>query len=506
MPTAPAAKQHVDEKDDDPTWLRGDMPTAPAAKQHVDEKDDDPTWLRGDMPTAPAAKQHVDEKDDDPTWLRGGMSTAPAAKQEERHTKPSVGLEDPGWIHDHQPTASTKKNKEQPATETSADTNGDTMNNAGVDVTTASDLPSNLRDHIRLPEALSKRLSDSTDTSAKDVEQETNMANAGVVHHQDNTEVDELLELKQKYFDVKGRKPAGRYANDEAWLRKHIAAAEKPKAEEQKAKEQEQKRIAELISSEEEEEEQMDVDEPSQRICKICKYEFETFSGKSLCVNCRNLPTTDTEGCSAEDEGKDSQDEAAEGPVTMTLDEYEATAQMERDGGEDDIVAKADRRKSTRRASGRLSTHAPIGLADEPLELSLVRIKLFAAVVILLYIVVRCELVFRLNMIYGWMLRSLEAVTSQHQLLAPLRRHEEKASAVRRCGLLQRLLLQELMSMKMRTYVKIYQQYACQPEKLSAATASNMTRLKKSRNLYQQCEGTGQHQLTQWTAMIQTLL
>jgi hypothetical protein len=29
---------------------------------------------------------------------------------------------------------------------------------------------------------------------------------------------------------------------------------------------------------------------------------------------------------------EDSQDEAAEGPVTMTLDEYEATAQMERDG------------------------------------------------------------------------------------------------------------------------------------------------------------------------------
>ena len=47
-----------------------------------------------------------------------------------------------------------------------------------------------------------------------------------VTQRQDTTEVGELSQLKQKYFEVKGRKPAGRYANDKAWLRKRIAEAE----------------------------------------------------------------------------------------------------------------------------------------------------------------------------------------------------------------------------------------------------------------------------------------
>jgi hypothetical protein len=147
-------------------------------------------------------------------------------------------------------------------------------------------------------------------------------------------------------------------------LRKHINAAEKQKAE------QEQKCSAERISSEEENDQAMDVDEPSQRRkCKICKGEFETYSGKSLCVDCRELPSTGTEGCSDEDEDKDAEAEAGEGPITMTLDEYEATAKMERDDGDDATVAKADRRKSTRRASGRLSTHAP--KVDQVLDVEL---------------------------------------------------------------------------------------------------------------------------------------
>lgn len=324
---------------------------ANAAAQQPNDEVEDPTWLRGPMPTATAAKHKLTEPQDevdDPEWLRDYQPTANATKKQHQPVEPTDEQQNlPGA------DASTRSTAEQPAAETGVDFNEDTTNNSTVNVIT---------EHDQLG-TLTKRLSDFTGATAKDVGRESNTAE----NETENPEERELLELKQKYFEVKGRKPAGRYVNDIKWLKKNIAAAEK-----QKADEEEQIQSAEHVSSVDQEE-QMEVDNPFQRICEICKGEFETYSGKALCVDCREVPTTGAEkrlDDVQEDEEEDSEEDLVEGVVTMSLDEYEATAKLERDDTE-----KANRRKSTRRASGRLSTHAPIEFADEACEdpLALVR-------------------------------------------------------------------------------------------------------------------------------------
>ena len=336
-------------------WLC-DVAANAAAQQPKDELED-PTWLRGPLPTITVPKhKHTkpqDDEFDDPAWLRDYQPVANATKKQHQHAE----MTDEQKFH--VASASTRSNAAQTAAETSDDFNEDTTNSSIVDVITKHDQVG----------TLTKRLSDFTGATAEDTVRKSNTAD----EEAENPAARELSELKQKYFEVKGRKPAGRYVNDIKWLKKNIAAAEK----QQTAKE-ELMHSAELVSSEDEEEQIMEVEEPMQRICDFCKLEFETYSGKSLCVNCRELPTTAAEKRfdDEKEDDEDSEEDLVGGVVKMSLDEHKATAKLERDDTE-----KANRRKSTRRASGRLSTHASIEFADEPCEDPLALVSQTVAVV-----------------------------------------------------------------------------------------------------------------------------